>query len=196
MLIGILGKKGVGKTTMSKHLVENYGFEIDSFAEPLKQALKIVFGFTEEQVNGAFKEVEDEYWKVTPRLIMQLFGTEIFQYEIPKYVEMKTGNRLFGRDHWVRLMDKRRGLDIQHGRNIVIHDVRFAHEVNYIRQKGGIIARVVNPDLPKPTDAHPSEMELDSMVVEEVLNDGKNMLSFKLNIDYFLRANTKTEMEQ
>lgn len=191
MLVGVLGKKGVGKTTMSKYLVDNYGFEIDSFAEPLKQALKIVFGFTEDQVNGEFKETEDSYWKVTPRLIMQLFGTEILQYEIPKYVEMKTGKRPFGRDHWVRLMDKRRGREIEAGNNIVIHDVRFPHEVEYIRRKGGIITRIVNPDMPKSNDGHPSETELDSMVVEEILNNGKDMLSFKLNIDYFVKMNAK-----
>ena len=38
-----------------------------------------MFGFTEDQVFGDAKDVIDPVWGVTPRLVLQVLGTELMQ---------------------------------------------------------------------------------------------------------------------
>ena len=40
VLIGLVGRKGVGKDTFADYLVKNHQFEKHAFAEPLKQICK------------------------------------------------------------------------------------------------------------------------------------------------------------
>ena len=79
LLIGLTGYKGVGKDTVADYLCAKYGFIRLSFAKPLKDALAIIFGFTDEQLNGSLKEVKDPYWQITPREAAQFVGTELFR---------------------------------------------------------------------------------------------------------------------
>ena len=43
-----------------------------------------IFGFTKEQVYGDLKDVVDSEWGVTPRKVLQIMGTELFQYDLQK----------------------------------------------------------------------------------------------------------------
>src|SRR5579863_3132559 len=52
VIIGITGRKRSGKDTVGNYLVEHYGFVKVSFADTLKEACKIIFGFSDEQVYG------------------------------------------------------------------------------------------------------------------------------------------------
>ena len=45
-----------------------------SFAAPIKQIAKSMFGFTKDQINGDQKEIIDPNWGLTPRQIMQDIG--------------------------------------------------------------------------------------------------------------------------
>jgi len=49
-LIGFAGKARSGKDTAGAYLVDNYNFLRYSFAQPLKDATKIMFGLTDEQI--------------------------------------------------------------------------------------------------------------------------------------------------
>ena len=49
VLIGIIGKKGSGKDTVSDYLVENHLFHKLAFADPIKQVASIMFDFNEQQ---------------------------------------------------------------------------------------------------------------------------------------------------
>ena len=57
MIIGILGQKRNGKDTCADYLVEHYNFTKVSFADPIKQILKIMFDFNDEQLYGDKKEL-------------------------------------------------------------------------------------------------------------------------------------------
>lgn len=69
VVIGLLGRAGSGKTTAARFLEERYHARVFSFAGPLKDLAKIVWGFSEEQVRGtqAQKEAVDSRWGISPR---------------------------------------------------------------------------------------------------------------------------------
>jgi len=168
MLIGIIGKKRSGKDTSGDYLVSNKNFTKYSFANPIKRGAMELFGFTEEQVFGDLKDEIDPTWGITPRLVLQIMGTEVFQYDMPKYIpELQA----FGRGFWVKRFEQwynqNRELDV------VICDVRFQHEADAILKMGGQVWKVQRPSLVS-VDEHASEMEMDLItgVTNILQNDG------------------------
>lgn len=177
MVIGIVAKKRSGKDTSADYLIEKYNFQKYWFADPLKRGAMAIFGFTEEQMYGDLKEVIDEEWGVTPRRVLQIMGTELFQHELPKHLpEFESVGRLI----WVkRFMQwyKKKSEEANTGKsfdfNIVIADVRFQHEADAILALGGQVWKVNRPGLPN-VDDHASEMELDNItgITHYIENDG------------------------
>jgi len=177
LIIGVVGQKRNGKDTFANVLVDKFGFTKESFAKPIKDACKSIFGFTEEQVNGDLKEVLDDYWGVTPRHIMQIFGTELFQIDLPKHITQSTSK--IDKTIWVNSLKKR----ITEGR-YVIADVRFIHEVEAIREAGGVIVKVVRPDMvTNNQDLHPSEMELLKIDADYVIFNDTAIEEFRLRVE-------------
>lgn len=135
MLIGVVGFIGSGKGAVGD-LLERKGFIKDSFAKPLKDACSAIFGWPRELLEGdtevsrKWREDPDSFWSekfgytFTPRLALQLMGTE-------------AGRNVFHQDIWVVSL-----LNRAKGKNVVVTDVRFKNEINYIQQNGGIIVRV------------------------------------------------------
>ena len=90
MLIGLCGYIGSGKTKVATILARHHGYEQDSFAKSLKDAVSAVFGWPRELLEGnthesrAWREAPDKWWTeqlempVTPRLALQVIGTEAF----------------------------------------------------------------------------------------------------------------------
>lgn len=174
MIVGLCGKKQAGKSTVAFGLV-NEGFVELSFAGPLKRACAAIFGFTDEQLNGALKEVPDVRWGVSPRQVMQRFGTDLMRKYSDLVVPIKNPE-----DFWLVVMSKRiAAIDTKH---IVISDVRFQNEANQVREFGGIVVRIERPAAASPaSDSHASDMHASDMHASEaddfpadfvVVNDG------------------------
>jgi hypothetical protein len=53
MIIGICGKASSGKDLSAEYLVNNYGYQQLSLAEPIKDLCEDLFGFTEQQLWGS-----------------------------------------------------------------------------------------------------------------------------------------------
>jgi adenylate kinase family enzyme len=131
MLIGLVGLIGSGKDTVAEHLVNNYGFKRDSFAKSLKDATANIFGWDRELLEGQTKESRewreqtDEFWSekfgkpITPRYILQYFGTEVCRGGMLDSV-------------WVDSLIAR-----YKGTNTIISDTRFINEIKTIRKQGG-----------------------------------------------------------
>lgn len=146
VLIGLIGYKQSGKDTLADHLVAQHGFEKYAFADPVKQICKIMFGLDNRQLNDPVqKEVVDDRWGMTPRKMMQTVGTDMIR-------------ETWGQDFWVRNMDHRIRTSIHEGRKIVISDVRFRNEADWIKQHNGILVRIVD-DRQQSGDLHTSETE-------------------------------------
>jgi len=138
MIVGICGLIGCGKGTVGDILVEQ-GFVKISFADKLKDGVAEIFGWDRAMLEGdtnesrQWREQRDNYWsdetqmEVTPRVVLQLFGTDC----------MRNG---FDDGVWVSLL-KKTILDNPE-QNYVIPDVRFANEVDMIRDIGGQVWEV------------------------------------------------------
>jgi hypothetical protein len=154
MIIGVTGYKRSGKDTVADFIIGDYGFKKYSFAFPIKETVKICFGWTDEHVYGELKEVEDPYWGISPRLALQLFGTEFAQVMLPELCpgfKEKTGRTIWLR-HFLKMVD-----DAGDSVNWVIPDVRFPHEVEGIKSKNGIIIRVIRDEVKPSGPLHDSE---------------------------------------
>lgn len=154
IIIGIGHKKGVGKDTVANRLVDSYGFIRMSFADPLKEACRIIFHFSDEQLYGNLKEVIDPRWGKSPRQILQLFGTDALRAVIDKEVWIKS------------LKIKIQNLasrTIHKQLKIVVPDVRFPNEAEAIKSMtDGSLWKVVR-DLPSNEfSLHESEIALDT----------------------------------
>jgi hypothetical protein len=182
MLIAILGKKKSGKDTVANYLIEKYGFIKYSFADPLKKGLQFFFNLTDEQLyNQDLKEVIDPRWGISPRKLFQVFGTDIFQNSIRDFLpELKINND--PKNHWVNLFKEWYLSELKKNPNIkiVISDARFLHEINMIKELGGIVYKIIRPSLEEKYNdnyysSHQSEMEIESipnnMITHLLIND-------------------------
>jgi len=145
MLIGIIGFIGSGKGTVGDYLVSQWHFEQDSFAKPLKDAVSIIFGWDRDMLSGATKESRtwreeiDKYWSkiigrtMTPRLALQLFGTECIR-------------NVFSPNVWSASLIKRYEA---YDHNVVVTDCRFKNEVQAIKDAGGYVIRVKRGEEPE-----------------------------------------------
>jgi dephospho-CoA kinase len=126
MILLICGYKGSGKDTLANHLVSKHAFQHHKVSHHLKQMLMKIFGFTYEQVESNLKDEIDDRWKISPRTAMKFVGTDMFQFKIQ---ELLPGIQ---RNFWSKLMVN----DIRSSRTnncpIVISDLRFIHEYEYI----------------------------------------------------------------
>lgn len=138
MIIGITGLIGSGKDTIASHLVEKYNYERYSWATPLKDITATLFGWDRDMLEGTTpqqrekREQKDEWWSeklgfqnCTPRLILQLIGTEVMRDALHK-------------DIWILAGMKR----IAGKQNVVIPDTRFPNEIAAIKEMGGVIWNV------------------------------------------------------
>ena len=163
MIIGLCGLIGAGKGTVSDILVEQ-GFTKVSFADKLKDGVSTIFGWDRAMLEGdtnesrTWREQPDNFWsaetkmEVTPRLVLQLFGTDC----------MRNG---FDDGVWVSLLKK---TILENPGNYVVPDVRFENEIAMLRDIGGEVWEVQRGSIPEwliqyeitgvePTEVHSSE---------------------------------------
>lgn len=146
MIVGLVGFIGAGKGTIADLLVERHNFIKESYANSLKDACSIIFGWNREMLEGstpesrAWRETKDEWWskklgrEFSPRLALQLMGTE-------------AGRDVFHPDLWVHTVMRR--CEQFPELNYVIADVRFPNEIEAIRDSGGRVIRVRRGDDPE-----------------------------------------------
>jgi hypothetical protein len=137
MIIGVIGFIGSGKGTVADILVEKQGFVKLSFADAVKDATAAIFGWQRSLLEGdtlesrEFRETKDEWWSnkfgydFSPRIALQLMGTE-------------AGRDVFHKDVWVYALERKMELY----QNVVIADVRFPNEIEWMQSKGGFAVRV------------------------------------------------------
>lgn len=151
-LIGIHGHAGVGKDTVAKYIQQRHqDCYIESFAAPLKRACAAAFGLPLEHFyESNLKEVES-IWGVSPRKVAQFVGTEMFRELVSKlYGEFSYIST--DKSHWINLLEARltgasappegQGF-YEPGECIIIPDVRFQDEADWIWNNGGIVVHLI-----------------------------------------------------
>ncbi len=154
-LIGILGRKRVGKDTTADYLTDNYDFTKIAIAQPVKESCKIAFNLSNYDVNDG-KDILHEKWNKTPREILVWYATHIFRNEINNFMPGSKDN------HWINLaMDKWNNLkNINENAKVVLSDVRFQNCIDIIHNNGGIIIKIVNDNVEKDEN----ENHIDNLV--------------------------------
>lgn len=144
-LILITGKARHGKDTIADWYVKYHGFQKHMIAQPLKDICRIIFNFTDGQVNQAEKDIVDDRWQVTPRTCLQFIGTELMRNQI------KTILPEVGENIWAKcLVEKLKAiLQINPQAKFVISDVRYENELVQLKSELTNLPswsiRVVNP---------------------------------------------------
>ena len=148
MIIGISGKRGVGKTLAANHIATNHKFKIVSFAQPLKDMAKTMFPFTEADLtNPTKKEKPFRGHDWSPREFLIHLGE--FQ-------------RFHQNDYWLA-----KGIDACNDHvknNYVFDDVRYKNEAEAIKKLGGVLLRIERYEKHNPYGKNldtPSETDLD-----------------------------------
>jgi len=181
MIIAFTGYLQSGKDTAADYLLaRNKSFKKYSLAQPLKEAAKIMFGFTDDQVYGVGKDVIDSRYGIKPREVLQTLGTEYAQKTLPTmFPEFE---KTIGRNLWVsRFLEMRPD-------NCVLSDLRFPHEADAVKSIGGYVIRVLRPDkVPHSKDLHESEKYIQELEVDsEIINDG-SLVDFYEKIEFVLK---------
>ena len=131
-VIALCGGKGHGKDTVGNWCVENLGAVRLAFGEPLKRGVQQFLDLSNDQVTDEKeKEKIDPYWNHAPREFYQIFGTELAQKELPKFLQ-NMDNKI-----WVKCVARRMARIYRTRPNVynifVITDVRLKHEEDFVK---------------------------------------------------------------
>ena len=153
-IIAIIGHKYSGKDTVSEMIHELYGHQHLKISSRLKHCVKELFDLTDEDVETEKKDVINEKLGITPRKLLQFFGTEIMQYKIQEILPN------IGRNFWIKHLTNA----IKSTDYVVISDVRFLHEYDMLKKlDDNLMVIKVSRDQTKQRDDHISEHEYEQI---------------------------------
>lgn len=138
LLIGLTGKKQVGKSTAANYLRDTYGFTHRDFADPIRRTVADICGIGLQQLELIKELPNDALGGYTPRHAMQTLGTE-------------WGRQTICPEIWLNAMRHH----ILSKTRLVIADVRFDNEAQLILENGGTIIEITRTT--DHTDTHTSE---------------------------------------
>lgn len=159
LIIGLVGEKSAGKTTLAKYLIQTRNMTEIAFADPIKTQAGQVFNLTHEEKFGNRKEVRMERWNgITPRQVFQAWGellrTDLMHRLFPlnKFLQENKTTLLTS-------MAKAKALKlIEKGENVIFSDVRFDDEFKLVQELNGVVIGLHRPNAYRVMDWHPSEM--------------------------------------
>ncbi len=148
MIIGLVGRSRVGKDTVASFFEGTH--EVRRLAQPVKDACKVLYGWSDVEVESAAKELRDAKWDLTPRMAM---------VHLTQAMRQCNGSNFF----------TKRFFENWDGRPVVIPDVRFKDDVDEIHRRGGITIKITRQGGPD----HAFELAIDSLgTTHEVSNNG------------------------
>lgn len=161
-ILGLVGPKGCGKSTLANLLVRDHDFRRISFAGPLKGMLRafllnqgVPATLVTNMLEGDLKETPTPYFEdKTPRWAMQTLGTE-------------WGRLLIGGNLWVNAWRR----SVEHStQGVITDDVRFLNEAALIHELGGKVVLISRQGFGFG-DEHVSEQELKRIVPDFVVTN-------------------------
>lgn len=143
-IIGMCGKGGSGKDTVADYLVENYNFHRVAAADAMKEDLCRYLDMdlnTLESIKNKSVDLIDDNEKVgefSIRRFLQLYGMDM-RYRISDTYWLRTSI-----DNKIRELELELGATdnnpvSEHALQIVVSDVRFEIEFDFIKNNGGKI---------------------------------------------------------
>jgi len=168
LLIGLTGRTGsneiagCGKDTVANFICRHLSIQSYGFADPIYDMVKAGFG-----IDGKSKEWQDRGKKSAPidwlsaerdislRYLLETLGTE-------------WGREMICSDLWARIAEKRYR---ESEAGLVIRDVRFPNEVDWIDRLGGTLVHIIRPNHfnPEANPNHPSNKPLSIRDYDKVI---------------------------
>jgi hypothetical protein len=166
-LLGVGGYASSGKDTVAKHLVNQYGWTRDAFADRLRKGLLALDPIVEVEMRSGFED-----YVHTERLseIVIGLGWDKAKREYPEIRELlqrygdEAGRQIHGKDCWVdALFRETYDMDLRIEKTLgkpvlplVIPDVRYPNEIRAIRDRSGLLLWVDRPGV-GPVNSHASD---------------------------------------
>lgn len=151
IIFGIHGKKRTGKDTLCNCLLKQS--PLPAYRKAFADALKL-------EVAGACGVTTDiiEQHKDNFRLILQGWGTDFRR-------------KMFGDDYWINIMKEELSILEKIYKVLVIPDIRFRNEYDFIKRHGGIMIKITRNSITMP-DNHESERTIGAPFNETIDNNG------------------------
>jgi hypothetical protein len=177
MIIGLLGRSRVGKDTAASYIINvlgDHATELVRLSKPLKDAVQSLYGFTHDQVEGDAKELIDPRYGVTPRVCIQ---------QLCEHIMTNHGRDFFSK----HVYSKWDATSYDLRRHIVIPDVRYQHDIDEIRKRGGLVIKIMRTSSSIPL--HPWEESIDQLFGHHTITNDADIASFHKSINQILCEN-------
>lgn len=166
-IIAFSGEKGAGKSTTARELGEQHHLEVTAFGNRVKDVVEVAFDIERRWLERPHKKEQvHPDWGITSRRMMQQVGQAF--------------RERFGRDFWIRRHEKHlrdRGL-IEANRPVIVDDVRYPNEAEWVRDVGGVVVGVDRPGHGGVDDHESERLVRDrwgEIVDAEITNDPGNV---------------------
>lgn len=202
MIVVLVGRKRSGKDTVGERLCKEHGFKKISFAGPIKETARTLFGWEPDKEDD--RHLPTEYG-CTKREFLQWFGTEAMREGFPRF--SKGFREKVGKDIWIDIAINK----MKQGGDWVITDCRFINEAEKIRDYfGHDVVRIVKVERGDQTQGfwdkvktwlvrhtplrfngaqfHPSEVEVDLIEYDVCIKNDLDLPSL-YNRLYFVVQN-------
>lgn len=190
MLIGICGAKRSGKNTFAELVqreLSEYITTQASWAELLKKSAYYALGMPKEIVNkdlyrlwaDGFKEghtvnivnsVGETIHSISGREFLQFYGTEAHR-------------EIFGDNFWIEIFWSNN--DFSETDFVFITDCRFDNEAQSVKDKGGIIIKIVNEKAESSIDKHDSESGISESIIDFVIENNGSISDLEIKAKEF-----------
>lgn len=186
LILGLTGPAGAGKDTAAAYLEDQYAFVAVAIAEPVRDMVGTLLRFVD--VDGAWcierslKELPVNVIGRSYRELAQTLGTE--------------WGRGLHAELWLRIAEYRVNRVLDMGANVVITDVRFPNEAQWLERAGGRLVRLLRDPAALPTvRAHESEHHTAQLPVWRTLHNTSTRAHLHDQLDVMveqLRSTTST----
>lgn len=185
-LIAVSGKRRHGKDSIGAFLVGK-GFKRYAFADQVRRLLY--------NTNPAIGVNRSTFQIVFLKNAVDSLGWDQVK-QMPEVVRLQQKiategcREIFGEDTWVIALE--RLLMKENPQKIVITDLRFKNEAEWVRTNGGYVIRVNRPDAeptPETLASHVSETDLDDWPhFDAIINNDFDLVGLKEKIDILIQA--------
>lgn len=165
-ITGLCGFSGVGKDTVAEILVRHHNFIRIGLADPLREMLWALNPIVAAEGLRVREIVETLGWDQAKRThaeirqLLQRMGTE-------------AGRKILGEDIWIQTAHERIPFNAvkNHNLGVVIPDVRFPNEAQWIHDIGGKVVRITRPGY-GPVNSHISDAGIPEDLIDWTIDNG------------------------
>lgn len=151
-LVLLTGANRCGKDTVANVFSDISNFAHMKISDPLKDLVNNLFQIPVEVRDTNKKDTERVFHDKTYRDLLQFIGTDMFQHKWSEF-DKTTPKRCL----WIALLEERIR---RHQGNVVVSDLRFHHEIEYLRDylhDYNIVTILISRHGKEPLPSHESD---------------------------------------